>query len=516
MGVKTILYTFLILLWGIAVSATDTAQVKDSTATRLPEMDEFVPVEVIAEMIHYETPRYPREAEQANATGTVWVKSLVGRDGSVLDATVYRSSGNRYLDEAAVAAAPGCRFKPAIQGGKPVAMWVTYKVEFKLRKDRDRTEELDRNFTVESRVDTSVSSLSGDSVTGGTASPGSSPVSSKAPTGQGDIVRPRVCQQFGILILNEMEAPRRGRPQTMALIDGGCATGITIGTRGAIWDESGKEPVKLASVEVMDVQAFESLCEVEPLRQEKVSLQSRITLDATPLRQAELLSRAESYYSDGMLEHALACYEMIGQLADSNAVVRARLDECNSANGFEHALETREDSAAFRRRIPGWLAAAGGYVRLGKPSQARRLASRLVAVDSTSEGALELLGALDAYDACQIDLKGLFFGSGDTTKIDRMPRMAKAEPAHVNFPLLEYYSFAAEKNRPPDTVWVRALVSSKGNVLKAEVHRSSGVSALDRAAVESAYRSKFEPGVSCGHPLAMWVKWKIEFTRKRS
>jgi TonB family protein len=100
----------------------------------LPSMEEFVAVEIIAEMIHYETPGYPRLAEQAGLEGLVWIKALVTRDGSVRDAVVYKSSGTPSLDDAAVAAAPKCQFKPAIQNGRPVAMWVTYKVEFILNR----------------------------------------------------------------------------------------------------------------------------------------------------------------------------------------------------------------------------------------------------------------------------------------------------------------------------------------------------------------------------------------------
>ncbi len=98
----------------------------------LPSMDEFVPVEVIAEMIHYETPPYPRLAEQAGLEGLVWIKALVGSDGNVKDAVVYKSSGAPTLDDAAVEVAPKNKFKPAIQNGRPVAMWVTYKVDFVL------------------------------------------------------------------------------------------------------------------------------------------------------------------------------------------------------------------------------------------------------------------------------------------------------------------------------------------------------------------------------------------------
>lgn len=96
----------------------------------LPSADEFVPVEIVAEMVYYETPDYPRLARQAGLEGVVWVKALVSRDGDVLDAQVGKTSGNPSLDEAALDAAPKCKFKPAIQNDRPVAMWVTYRVEF--------------------------------------------------------------------------------------------------------------------------------------------------------------------------------------------------------------------------------------------------------------------------------------------------------------------------------------------------------------------------------------------------
>jgi TonB family protein len=100
----------------------------------LPPPDEFVPVEVQPEMIHYETPEYPRIAKQAGLTGLVWVKALVDKEGNIRQAMVGKSSGTQALDEAAVAAAPRNKFKPAIQNGHPIAVWVTYKVEFKLNE----------------------------------------------------------------------------------------------------------------------------------------------------------------------------------------------------------------------------------------------------------------------------------------------------------------------------------------------------------------------------------------------
>ena len=98
----------------------------------LPAPDEFVPHEVEPQMIKEQKPVYPRLAEQAGITGVVWVKALVDKDGTVKKAMVAKSSGTESLDEAAVKAAYKCIYKPAIQNGRPIAVWVVYKVEFDL------------------------------------------------------------------------------------------------------------------------------------------------------------------------------------------------------------------------------------------------------------------------------------------------------------------------------------------------------------------------------------------------
>ncbi|MFH1686166.1 MAG: TonB family protein [bacterium] len=98
----------------------------------LPAADEFVPVEIYPEMIYQHTPEYPRFAKTAGIEGVVWVQALVNKDGSVLKAQVGKTSGTAALDEAAVEAAKFNKFKPGIQNGRPVACWVTYKVDFLL------------------------------------------------------------------------------------------------------------------------------------------------------------------------------------------------------------------------------------------------------------------------------------------------------------------------------------------------------------------------------------------------
>jgi protein TonB len=100
----------------------------------LPTADEFVPVEIQAEMIYEEKPEYPRLAKQAGMEGVVWIKALVDKNGEVKKAQVAKSSGLSALDEVATNAAYKCKYKPAIQNNRPVAVWVTYSVEFTLRE----------------------------------------------------------------------------------------------------------------------------------------------------------------------------------------------------------------------------------------------------------------------------------------------------------------------------------------------------------------------------------------------
>ena len=98
----------------------------------MPPPDEFIPVEVMPEMIEYGRPDYPVAAKANGVNGTVWVKALIDRTGIVRKAVVGMSSGNALLDSAAVLSGYRCRFKPAIQGGHTIACWATWRVDFKL------------------------------------------------------------------------------------------------------------------------------------------------------------------------------------------------------------------------------------------------------------------------------------------------------------------------------------------------------------------------------------------------
>lgn len=106
----------------------------------LLEPDEFVPLEVMPEMIKEVAPEYPDSAKSNGIEGAVMVKALIDKTGKVVKAEVAKESGkNCGFEKAVVEAALKCLYKPGIQNKKPVAAWVTYKVSFVL-EDKETPE----------------------------------------------------------------------------------------------------------------------------------------------------------------------------------------------------------------------------------------------------------------------------------------------------------------------------------------------------------------------------------------
>jgi TonB family protein len=93
----------------------------------------FYKVEVKPEPIYIPPLEYPDLARKAGIEGRVMVKMLVDIDGAIMEALILQSSGNQNLDEAALAFARRCRFKPAQQHHKPVRVWVNFPVDYLLQ-----------------------------------------------------------------------------------------------------------------------------------------------------------------------------------------------------------------------------------------------------------------------------------------------------------------------------------------------------------------------------------------------
>ncbi len=78
-------------------------------------------------------PAYPDDARKKGITGTAVVRFLVGKSGEVQSVILARSSGNGSLDQAALNAAGGFRFKPGLDSyGRPIRCYAYQPFSFQL------------------------------------------------------------------------------------------------------------------------------------------------------------------------------------------------------------------------------------------------------------------------------------------------------------------------------------------------------------------------------------------------
>ena len=97
---------------------------------------EFFMVEVKPKVLHAVKPVHPEEAIRDSLEGKVFLKFIVNVDGSVSDVSVLRVIGSEVFRQAAIDAVSQCRFKPAEHNGKPVAVWMTQPITFRLPKQQ--------------------------------------------------------------------------------------------------------------------------------------------------------------------------------------------------------------------------------------------------------------------------------------------------------------------------------------------------------------------------------------------
>jgi TonB family protein len=61
----------------------------------------------------------PREAKEAKVNGTIVAKCMVTETGAVTSCRIIK--GQPFMDQAAIAAFSGCKYKPAMAKGQPVS-----------------------------------------------------------------------------------------------------------------------------------------------------------------------------------------------------------------------------------------------------------------------------------------------------------------------------------------------------------------------------------------------------------
>jgi len=94
------------------------------------EIFELFTVEEAPVVIAEVAPVYPDAARQAGIEGLVFVRALVGKDGSVEQAEILK--GAELLQQAALDAAYATKFTPAVQNDMPVKCWVQMSFRFVL------------------------------------------------------------------------------------------------------------------------------------------------------------------------------------------------------------------------------------------------------------------------------------------------------------------------------------------------------------------------------------------------
>ncbi|RMH63221.1 MAG: energy transducer TonB [Calditrichaeota bacterium] len=111
----------------------DLSQVTDAPPPP-PEEDEVFEFFAVSEkpvLKHKETPKYPDLARRAGIEGRVTVMVTISKKGDVIDAKILKSIP--MLDDAALAAARKCKFKPAKQRDRFVKVKMSIPFDFRLR-----------------------------------------------------------------------------------------------------------------------------------------------------------------------------------------------------------------------------------------------------------------------------------------------------------------------------------------------------------------------------------------------
>lgn len=120
---------------GNGVSGNSVSPAPD-TAEYIPSPDKFVPHEIEPEPVFEGELQYPRLALEGGFTARLQMQAYVDKTGTARVVQVISCSRpGMGFEEAAVAA--GCRnkYRPAIQNGYPIGVWIAYRVEFKLARE---------------------------------------------------------------------------------------------------------------------------------------------------------------------------------------------------------------------------------------------------------------------------------------------------------------------------------------------------------------------------------------------
>jgi TonB family protein len=99
----------------------------------LPPPDTFIVVELLPEPINDVIPEYPRLARESGLTAYLKVQAFIDKTGTVRKVLVLTCSRPGLgFEESAMSAGYKVKYRPAIQNGNPVGVWIYYELYFRL------------------------------------------------------------------------------------------------------------------------------------------------------------------------------------------------------------------------------------------------------------------------------------------------------------------------------------------------------------------------------------------------
>ncbi|NQV37005.1 MAG: energy transducer TonB [Candidatus Marinimicrobia bacterium] len=120
------------LIMIIALLSLVYPQVQDAPPPPSEPTVKFIPYDEPPEPLTPIIPHYPEIAREAGIEGQIIIQVYIDESGDVTETVVLKSIPNTGLDEAAIEAIRITKFKPAMQKDKPVGVWISIPIQFKL------------------------------------------------------------------------------------------------------------------------------------------------------------------------------------------------------------------------------------------------------------------------------------------------------------------------------------------------------------------------------------------------
>jgi periplasmic protein TonB len=79
---------------------------------------------------------YPEMARRAGIEGTVVILAAIDIKGIIKETKVFKTLGNNGCDNAAIKAIRSVKWEPAYQRDKPVPVWISIPIQFKLKSEK--------------------------------------------------------------------------------------------------------------------------------------------------------------------------------------------------------------------------------------------------------------------------------------------------------------------------------------------------------------------------------------------